>query len=37
MKLVMHKVLGHQSGEDLAVGTGFQPLVRNFGNDNDQC
>ena len=29
--------LGYETGEDLANGTGFQSLIRNFGNDNDQC
>jgi len=31
------QLLGSESGDDLAQGTGFQPLIRNFGNDNDQC
>ena len=29
--------LSQETSDDLANGTGFQPLVRNFGNDNDQC
>ena len=28
---------GEETSDDLANGTGFQSLVRNFGNDNDQC
>ena len=27
----------YETGEDLAQGTGFQPLARNIGIDNDQC
>ena len=29
--------LNTESGEDLAQGTGFQNIVKNFGNGNDEC
>tara|TARA_R100000664_G_scaffold3621_2_gene7946 strand:+ start:597 stop:1259 length:663 start_codon:yes stop_codon:yes gene_type:complete len=29
--------LSTESGEDLAQGTGFQNIVKNFGNGNDEC
>ena len=29
--------LTYETGEDLAQGTGFQNLIRNFGNGNDEC
>ena len=29
--------INYENGIDLANGTGFQYIVRNFGNDNDQC
>ena len=29
--------LNTESGEDLAQGTGFQNIVKNFGNSNDEC
>ena len=29
--------IGYTAGEDLAQGTGFQPLNSNLGNGNDEC